>query len=67
MDGSGNLFVGGVTENALMKVSASGVISNISLPLNLDVDPNTLAFDAAGNLFIGDYVYAGVYKIAAGS
>ncbi|MEO8369967.1 MAG: hypothetical protein ABI806_12270 [Candidatus Solibacter sp.] len=77
-DQSGNLYIGDYANNRIRKVDAAGIVTTIAgigtagiflengdggLPSNSRVSPSGLALDAAGNLYISDYVAARVRKI----
>ena len=58
LDRAGNLFVAGTEDDTIRKVTASGVVSVFASGTNLG-SPYGLAFDVAGNLFVGGFGWGG--------
>jgi uncharacterized protein (TIGR03437 family) len=77
-DQSGNLYIGDYGNNRVRKVDPAGIVTTIAgigtagiflengdggLPSNSRLSPSGLALDAAGNLYISDYIGARIRKI----
>ncbi len=77
-DQAGNLYIGDYGNNRVRRVDAAGIVTTIAgigtagiflengdggLPSNSRLSPSGLALDAAGNLYISDYLGARVRKI----
>jgi len=60
-DSDGNLYVGDTGKNAVRKVTPAGVVTTLATGLSY---PDALAFDAAGNLFVGGN--CAIWRVAPG-
>ncbi len=67
VDGKGNVYVGGYQQSFLVRFDPAGAeIDRIQLPPSLESGTGSLAFDSAGNLYVGAaFGGATVVKLAA--
>ncbi|OPX86442.1 MAG: Cadherin-like beta sandwich domain protein [Pelotomaculum sp. PtaB.Bin104] len=74
-DAAGNLYINDQNNNRIRKMDTSGIITTVAGTGNanptadsgpatsFNMRPETIAFDSAGNLFIGDLLCGRIYKM----
>jgi uncharacterized protein (TIGR03437 family) len=81
MDSAGNLYIDDTGDNRIRKVSPGGIITTVAgngnagysgdggpataASLNIDIDPEGIAVDAAGNLYIADSLNNRVRRVSS--